>query len=82
MLKVLSVFGTRPEAIKMAPVVQEMARRPHCIAQRVCVTVQHREMLAQVQSLFHLVPDHNLNVMRAAQTPTADRNFKRPRSST
>jgi len=68
-LKVLSIFGTRPEAIKMAPVVRELQRRANVLSQ-VCVTGQHREMLDQVLNLFNIVPDYDLNVMRADQTPT------------
>lgn len=69
MLKVLSVFGTRPEAIKMAPVVAELRRRPGAVASRVCVTAQHREMLDDVLDLFGIRPDHDLEVMQEAQTP-------------
>lgn len=65
-LKVLSVFGTRPEAIKMAPVVKSLARKPGIDA-RVCVTAQHREMLDQVLQLFEIVPDYDLNLMRPNQ---------------
>ena len=67
-IKVLSVFGTRPEAIKMAPVVQELTRYPDRIVSRVCVTAQHREMLDQVLDLFGIVPDYDLNVMRPNQS--------------
>lgn len=66
-LKVLSVFGTRPEAIKMAPVVQRLAATPNVTAQ-VCVTAQHREMLDQVLALFGIAPDFDLDVMRPGQT--------------
>lgn len=66
-LKVLSVFGTRPEAIKMAPVVQRLAAVPNVTAQ-VCVTAQHREMLDQVLALFGIAPDFDLDVMRPGQT--------------
>ncbi|WP_199286142.1 non-hydrolyzing UDP-N-acetylglucosamine 2-epimerase [Paracoccus suum] len=65
-MKVLSVFGTRPEAIKMAPLVLGLARDPR-FESRVCVTAQHREMLDQVTALFGIVPDHDLNVMRSGQ---------------
>lgn len=68
MIKVLTVFGTRPEAIKMAPVVQELARHRHVFTPRVCVTGQHREMLDQVLRLFQIAPDYDLNVMRPAQS--------------
>ena len=66
-MRILSVFGTRPEAIKMAPVVKELAKRPN-IESRVAVTAQHREMLDQVLNLFGIVPDHDLNIMRHGQT--------------
>lgn len=68
MIKVLSVFGTRPEAIKMAPVIKELEKHPDGIISRVCVTSQHREMLDQVLSLFQIVPDYDLNLMRPGQT--------------
>ncbi|MFN8052020.1 MAG: UDP-N-acetylglucosamine 2-epimerase (non-hydrolyzing) [Acidimicrobiales bacterium] len=67
--KVLSVFGTRPEAIKMAPVVAALAASPEFDA-RVCVTAQHREMLDQVLELFGLDVDHDLDLMSAGQSPT------------
>ncbi len=66
-MKVLSVFGTRPEAIKMAPVVKALAGAAGIDA-KVCVTAQHREMLDQVLNLFDIVPDFDLNIMRAEQT--------------
>ena len=65
-LKTLSVFGTRPEAIKMAPLVIQLANDAH-FNSRVCVTAQHREMLDQVLDLFELVPDYDLNLMKAGQ---------------
>ena len=68
-LKVLSIFGTRPEAIKMAPVVRELQRRDNIVCQ-VCVTAQHREMLDQVLDLFDIIPDNDLNIMKPGQTPT------------
>ncbi|MDX2033703.1 MAG: UDP-N-acetylglucosamine 2-epimerase (non-hydrolyzing) [Blastocatellia bacterium] len=68
MIKVLSIFGTRPEAIKMAPVIAELRRHPDRIASVVCVTAQHRRMLDQVLSLFDIVPRHDLNVMRPDQS--------------
>ncbi|WP_027364396.1 non-hydrolyzing UDP-N-acetylglucosamine 2-epimerase [Desulfotruncus alcoholivorax] len=67
MVKVLVVFGTRPEAIKMAPLVQ-LLQRDEQLACRVAVTAQHREMLDQVLRLFDIVPDHDLNIMQAGQT--------------
>jgi len=67
MTRILSVFGTRPEAIKMAPVIKELKRRPGFDA-RVCVTAQHRQMLDQVLQLFDIVPHYDLNLMRPSQT--------------
>jgi UDP-N-acetylglucosamine 2-epimerase (non-hydrolysing) len=67
-IKVTAVFGTRPEAIKMAPVVKELQRFPEVIETRVAVTAQHRQMLDQVLELFHIVPDHDLNIMKDRQT--------------
>jgi len=66
-LRVLSIFGTRPEAIKMAPVVQELKRRSG-VESRVCVTAQHREMLDQVLDLFEIMPDVDLNLMTPNQS--------------
>lgn len=67
-IKVMTVFGTRPEAIKMAPVVLELARYPEYIEPVVTVTAQHREMLDQVLDLFSIKPDHDLNIMAQGQT--------------
>ncbi len=67
-MRILSVFGTRPEAVKMAPVVQELKRTPG-IESFVCVTAQHREMLDQVLTLFDIRPDVDLDLMRADQSP-------------
>ncbi len=66
-IRVLSIFGTRPEAVKMAPVVQTLAKKPE-IESIVCVTAQHREMLDQVLNLFHIDPQIDLNLMRPNQT--------------
>ena len=66
-MKVLSVFGTRPEAIKMAPVIKALDSNSE-INSRVCVTAQHREMLDQVLNLFKIVPDYDLNIMKSGQT--------------
>ena len=66
MKKVLSIFGTRPEAIKMAPVVKALEAQDGILS-RVCVTAQHREMLDQVLTLFDINPDHDLNVMAKGQ---------------
>jgi len=67
-MKVLSVFGTRPEAIKMAPVVKELRRHKERIESLVCVTAQHREMLDQVLALFGIDPEYDLNVMQENQS--------------
>lgn len=66
-LKVMTVFGTRPEAIKMAPLVKELEKEPD-IQSLVCVTAQHRQMLDQVLSAFEIVPDFDLNIMKDRQT--------------
>ncbi len=65
-MRILTVFGTRPEAIKMAPVVRCLAAAPD-VRSLVCVTAQHREMLDQVLELFSIRPDHDLDLMRAGQ---------------
>ncbi|MEL0641501.1 UDP-N-acetylglucosamine 2-epimerase (non-hydrolyzing) [Pseudoalteromonas aliena] len=65
-MKVLTVFGTRPEAIKMAPLVLALTQEP-AIESKVCVTAQHREMLDQVLELFEITPDYDLNIMKAGQ---------------
>ncbi|MBO4276276.1 UDP-N-acetylglucosamine 2-epimerase (non-hydrolyzing) [Candidatus Saccharibacteria bacterium] len=67
MMKVLSVFGTRPEAIKMAPVVKELEKRDQ-IESIVCVTAQHRDMLDQVLEIFKIKPDYDLNIMKPGQS--------------
>ncbi|MBQ3226123.1 MAG: UDP-N-acetylglucosamine 2-epimerase (non-hydrolyzing) [Clostridia bacterium] len=66
-LKVMTVFGTRPEAIKMAPLVKELESREE-IESIVCVTAQHRQMLDQVLARFSIVPDYDLDIMQTAQT--------------
>ena len=63
-MKALIVFGTRPEAIKMAPVVSELSRS---LDVKICVTGQHREMLDQVMDLFNIMPDYDLNIMKIGQ---------------
>ena len=68
MKKVLLVFGTRPEAIKMAPLVKEFQKNTDKFNVKVCVTAQHREMLDQVLELFEIVPDYDLNLMKAGQS--------------
>ena len=66
-IKVMSIFGTRPEAIKMAPLVKELEKRDE-IESIVCVTAQHREMLDQVLATFDIKPDYDLNMMKQGQT--------------
>lgn len=66
-IKVMSIFGTRPEAIKMAPLVKELEKRKE-IESIVCVTAQHREMLDQVLETFEIKPDYDLNIMKQGQT--------------
>ena len=61
------VFGTRPEAIKVAPLVKEFQKHPEHFETIVCVTGQHREMLDQVLYLFEIVPDYDLNIMKKGQ---------------
>lgn len=68
-IKVLTIFGTRPEAVKMAPLVKELERRTE-IDSKVCVTAQHREMLDQVLHLFNITPDFDLNIMKDKQSLT------------
>lgn len=68
-MKILTVFGTRPEAIKMAPLVRQLHAHPY-IDSKVCVTAQHREMLDQVLELFEIKPDYDLNIMQPGQTLT------------
>ncbi|MGH9805303.1 MAG: non-hydrolyzing UDP-N-acetylglucosamine 2-epimerase [Candidatus Acidiferrales bacterium] len=67
-LKVLSIFGTRPEAIKLAPVIKALRARPQEFTSRVCVTGQHRELLDQVLRLFDIRPEHDLAVMQPDQS--------------
>ena len=66
-IRVLTVFGTRPEAIKMAPLVKELEKQPDVFKSIVCVTAQHRQMLDQVLKLFNIVPDYDLNIMKPNQ---------------
>lgn len=69
-LKVMTIFGTRPEAVKMAPLVLELQRREEDIQSIVCVTAQHRQMLDQVLDFFEIKPNYDLNVMKERQTLT------------
>jgi UDP-N-acetylglucosamine 2-epimerase (non-hydrolysing) len=66
-MKVLTVFGTRPEAVKMAPVIHALAAAPEAIESVVCVTGQHRQMLDQILALFGIRPDHDLDIMLDGQ---------------
>ena len=63
MKKIMLVFGTRPEAIKMAPLIKELQKYPDKFETIVCVTGQHRQMLDQVLQLFGIVPDYDLDIM-------------------
>ncbi|MDE1376571.1 UDP-N-acetylglucosamine 2-epimerase, partial [Bacillus licheniformis] len=67
-IKVMTIFGTRPEAIKMAPLVLELKKYPDHIESLVTVTAQHRQMLDQVLSAFDIQPDFDLNIMKDRQT--------------
>lgn len=67
-IKILLVFGTRPEAIKMAPLLHEFKRCEEIFETKVCVTAQHREMLDQVLDFFAITPDYDLNLMRSGQS--------------
>ncbi len=67
-IKVMTIFGVRPEAIKMAPLILELRKYPGLIEPIVCVTAQHREMLDQVLEVFEIEPDYDLDVMKPGQT--------------
>jgi UDP-N-acetylglucosamine 2-epimerase (non-hydrolysing) len=69
-IKVMTIFGTRPEAIKMAPLVLELEKHPEKFESIVTVTAQHRQMLDQVLEIFDVTPDHDLNIMKDRQTLT------------
>ena len=73
MKKIITIFGTRPEAIKMAPLVKELEKREG-IESKICVTAQHREMLDQVLELFDIKPDFDLNIMKTKQSLTGTTN--------
>ena len=68
MKRLLIVFGTRPEAIKMAPLISRLREYSEAVDIYVCVTAQHRQMLDQVLGFFDIEPDYDLNLMRAGQT--------------
>lgn len=67
MIKVMTIFGTRPEAIKMSSLVKELDKREE-IESIVCVTAQHRKMLDQVLDVFNIKPNYDLNIMKQGQT--------------
>ncbi|GAB6077211.1 UDP-N-acetylglucosamine 2-epimerase (non-hydrolyzing) [Desulfurobacterium crinifex] len=67
-MKILFIFGTRPEAIKMAPLIKEFKKHPDKFEVKVCVTAQHREMLDQVLEFFEIKPDYDLNIMKSNQS--------------
>ena len=71
--KIITIFGTRPEAIKMAPLIKELEKRDQ-IESKVCVTAQHREMLDQVLEYFNITPDFDLNIMKTRQSLTGITN--------
>ena len=68
MHKILLIFGTRPEAIKLCPVIRGLREHPNKFDVKVCVTAQHREMLDQVLEAFQVKPDHDLDLMLPGQT--------------
>jgi len=68
MIKVLTIFGTRPEAIKLAPIIKELEKQSDKFVSRVCITGQHREMVDPFLKLFNIKPDWNLNIMKPNQT--------------
>src|SRR5439155_18761114 len=70
LLKVLTVFGTRPEAVKLGPVILELAKHKDRIDSRVCVTAQHRDMLDKVLRIFDITPNYDLDIMQDNQSPT------------
>lgn len=67
MIRIMLVFGTRPEAIKMAPLVKEFQKHPMEFQTIVCVTGQHRQMLDQVLRIFNITPDYDLDIMKQGQ---------------
>ena len=73
--KILIVFGSRPEAIKMAPLVKEFQKDTENFETKICVTAQHREMLDQVLDLFKITPDYDLNIMKPGQDLALDQAF-------
>ena len=70
MTKIFCVFGTRPEAIKIAPIIKQLKTRPDQFSLKVCVTAQHRDLLDQVLELFSISVDYDLDIMRPSQNLT------------
>jgi len=68
MIKILIVFGTRPEVIKMAPVIKELHKYPDKFIWRICITAQHREMLDPLLQLFNIKADYDLDIMQENQS--------------
>ena len=77
MIKVILVYGTRPEAIKMAPIVRELISRSEAFQCVQCVTAQHRQMLDQVMETFSLTSDYDLDIMTAAATRVGEETARR-----
>src|SRR6476659_6149112 len=71
LIRTLCIFGTRPEAIKLCPLVRYLRLQPDRFSVKVCVTAQHRDMLDQVLQSFAVIPDYDLNVMQPGQTLSA-----------
>jgi UDP-N-acetylglucosamine 2-epimerase (non-hydrolysing) len=69
MIRILCIFGTRPEAIKLCPLVHRLRARPDEFAVKVCVTVQHRDMLDQVLAAFSVTPDYDLDLNKNRRSP-------------
>src|SRR5437870_3798324 len=69
MLKVLVIIGTRPEVIKMGPVIRVLSRTSDSIAVKICLTAQHRQLLDQALKIFQIKPDYDLNIMNGNQSP-------------
>jgi len=67
-IKIAIIFGTRPETIKMFPIISEIKKYPHLIDCRIIVSGQHREMLDQMLEIFQILPDYDLNIMKQGQS--------------
>jgi UDP-N-acetylglucosamine 2-epimerase (non-hydrolysing) len=70
MIKILTIFGTRPEAIKLAPIIKLLEKRPEEFKSVVCATAQHRDLLDQVLNIFHIEPSYDLDIMTPGQSLT------------